>query len=201
VPLRPACGQLRGVRVDDRRDRPARHRVHRGAQPGCDIRGDGPCATPVTAPPVYHPSAAARAVRDHADGRPFPIARCFEWPSHALSAWTATIGATCSAGPGVGADAVKATCGAVADGIGAVTAVALTLSRWPMLPSGGRHEAGRRPAHALATAPALGEVRQCIEPLVTICRFMITKCVRLGEPERWGQQLDRERNAMLDTWT
>src|SRR5260370_5909329 len=41
-------------------------------------------------------------------------------------------------------------------------------------------------AHALATASALGEVRPSIEPLMTICRYMITYCVRLGEPERWG---------------
>src|SRR5208282_6284772 len=33
---------------------------------------------------------------------------------------------------------------------------------------------------------ALGEVGQGIEPLMTICRYMITNRVRLGEPERWG---------------
>src|SRR5271169_3892984 len=33
---------------------------------------------------------------------------------------------------------------------------------------------------------ALGEVGQGIEPLMTICCYMITNRVRLGEPERWG---------------
>jgi hypothetical protein len=47
--------------------------------------------------------------------------------------------------------------GAVAGGIGAVTAVALMLSWWPRLPSSGREEAGRRPGRALATASGLGE--------------------------------------------
>jgi len=36
------------------------------------------------------------------------------------------------------------------------------------------------------TVSALGEVGQGIEPLITICRYMITNRVRLGEPERWG---------------
>jgi hypothetical protein len=49
VPLRRACGQLRGVRIDDRRDCPARHRLHRGAQPRCIVSAGGLGAAPVTA--------------------------------------------------------------------------------------------------------------------------------------------------------
>jgi hypothetical protein len=39
------------------------------------------------------------------------------------------------------------------------------------------------------------------EPMLTICRYLSTYCVELGEPERWGKHLDREGNAMRDTWT
>jgi hypothetical protein len=73
--------------------------------------------------------------------------------------------------------------GTAAGRIGAVAAVALTLS-------------GRRDAIQRARGG-----RTSTEPLVTICRYTITYRVNLGEPERWGNQLDRKRNAMRDTWT
>jgi hypothetical protein len=39
----------RGPRIDDRRDCPARHRLHRGAQPRCIVSAGGLGAAPVTA--------------------------------------------------------------------------------------------------------------------------------------------------------
>ena len=182
MPLRHARGQLRGVRVDDRRDRPARHLVHRGARPSCGVRADGPGVTPVTAPGCALPAGSvvvcgrrpkalrrsgspglaspAAALRTLArpircgPGRtgpcgqpPFPIACGFGWPSHAPSAWTATIGA---------------------------------------------HEASRRPAYTLETAFDVWWVKQGIEPLMTFCRYTITDRIRLGELERWAAVGPRE---------
>jgi hypothetical protein len=65
-------------------------------------------------------------------------------------------------------------------------------------PSSGRDEAGRRPA---GNGVRLSEGRQGTEPMLTTCRYLSTYCVELGEPERWGKHLDREGNAMRDTWT
>jgi hypothetical protein len=53
----------------------------------------------------------------------------------------------------------------------------------------------------IASSSWLSEGRQGTEPMLTICRYPSTYCVELGEPERWGKHLDREGNAMRDTWT
>ena len=58
MPLRPARGQLRGVRINDRRDCPARHRLHRGAQPRCIVSAGGLGAAPVTAPGRASPAGS-----------------------------------------------------------------------------------------------------------------------------------------------
>lgn len=50
---------------------------------------------------------------------------------------------------------------------------------------GRRDEAGQCPARVLATVSGLGEARQSTEPLITICRYIITYCIGLSKPECW----------------
>jgi len=58
---------------------------------------------------------------------------------------------------------------------------------------------GRPPQELCITQP--GQSRLGIEPLVTICRYMITYRPRLDDPGRRGSSETEGGNAMRDTWT
>ena len=85
---------------------------------------------------------------------------------------------------------------AAAGGLGTVAAFALTLSWRQVSPTGGRHQAGRRPARAAnpgcrSFASYLGGTRM----IVTIRYYMITHRVKVGEPERIEAPPKEERQC------
>ena len=182
MPLRHARGQLRGVRVDDRRDRPACHRVHRGARPGCGVRADGPDATPATAPGCALPAGSVVVC----GRRPKALRRSGSPGLASPAAALRSLARPVRCGPGR-----TGPCGQppfpIACGFGWPSHVP---SAWTATIGAQRGQSASR-LHA-GNGLDVWWVRQGIEPLITFCRSMITDSIRLGGLERWAAVGPRE---------